>query len=82
MPTLTFDRSVPLSEQRLRVALSKCSRKVGKKHGTGARKASIARAKKMVAKAKRDRFVKELRTYKAATAAYWRGETDCHPLRS
>ncbi len=77
--TMTFDRKVPLSEQRMRVSLAKGVRKKGKNHGTGKRNHAIRQQKKNAAKAKRERFMRALRVYKAASAAYWRGDADTHP---
>jgi len=70
----TFDRSVPLPEQRLRVALKKSKRNHPKRHGTSderVKKAKKARGKKAYAlgvkKHKQSVQLKKSR-------AFWRGD--------
>lgn len=83
MQKLTFDRTIPLAEQRLRVALAKSSRIKKKNHGTGKRNAAIRRAKKKAALSKAEANLAAARRIKAVTAAYWRGEaydlSGCYP---
>lgn len=72
---MTFDRSVPITEQRLRVACAKWTRKHGKRH-------SQADHKKVAAKVKRARKQKAVMAKKraerrrAAALAYWSGAVD------
>lgn len=73
---LTFDKSVPLAEQRLRVALSQGVRKKGKKHGTGKRNKAISAAKKARAKAKVAANDAARKKRLAAARAYWSGEAE------
>lgn len=70
----TFDRSVPLSEQRYRVACKKSKRNHPKRHGTSnerIKKAKKARGKRAYArgvqKHKQSKQLKKAR-------AFWRGE--------
>lgn len=79
MPTLTFDRKVPLCEQRLRVALSKCKRKQGKKHVVGKRNHAIRVAKKTRAAAIVKQRNDAIRNYKKLVRLYWSGALESHP---
>lgn len=76
---MIFDRKVPLSVQRLRVALAKSKRNKGKNHGTGKLKSSIARMKAAKAKAKRKADLHRRREYNAQVRAYWTGNRADHP---
>lgn len=74
----TFDRSIPLLVQRMRVAGAK---QVGRKHnhtiGPG-KAAELARRK---AKAKNTRANTLRRRFSEAVSAFFRGETDQYPER-
>ena len=68
----TFDKGVPLSEQRIRVAEMKSR---GWKHKTKRRSWKVKEAAKR--RAGHIEIVK--RKFKSKVAAYWRGERDNHP---
>jgi hypothetical protein len=73
----TFDSSVPLMEQRLRVANAKePGRKHQKRKGAKALEAAKARARRRV-KLNSARH----RKYKEAVRAYWLGQSDSHPVK-
>lgn len=79
MPTLTFDRKVPLPTQRLRVALSKSKRNHGKRHAVTKRSIKRKLAAKNATKAKIAKAIAAKRRYTAKVRAYWKGERECHP---
>lgn len=77
---MTFDKGVPLSEQRLAVAKAKCVRKHGKRHRTGKRKSQLYLAKKAKAVAKIAKQTKTRSRFLRTAAAYWAGDADTHPV--
>lgn len=79
MPTLTFDRKVPIPEQRLRVACSKSKRNHGKRHAVMKRSIKRKLAAKNASKAKIAKANAAKRRYTAKVLAYWKGERECHP---
>lgn len=76
---MTFDRRVPLMEQRLRVLEAKQVRKHPKRHGTGKRSAAQKLARKRRAQLKAAMNNKAQQRYRSAVRAYWAGEAECHP---
>ena len=75
----SFDRKVPVWQQRLRVMLKKEVRKHGKRHATTARTKAQKEARKRKAKAKLAANKKRYDKYKAAVKSYWLGQSDQHP---
>lgn len=75
----SFDKKVPLPEQRLRVALAKSTRNHPKRHATGARKAAKRRKNKAKTTAMLAQQKKRRQKFQAAAKAYWKGERDEHP---
>lgn len=69
----TFDRSVPLSEQRLRVALKKSTRNHPKRHSTAPER--VAKAKKQAGARKAAKIENELKrlSMKIWSAWYYSG---------
>lgn len=70
----TFDKSVPIDEQRLRVLQSKSKRNQGKKHGTGKRSAAIKRRKKSATAHKQRVYNDRQARLKENARAYWSGD--------
>ncbi len=70
----TFDSSVPLPEQRLRVALAKSKRKHKKRHSTAPER--VAKAKKAAGAKKHalGPLAAAIRKKKDKARAFWRGE--------
>lgn len=76
---MTFDKGVPISEQRLAVAKAKCVRKHGKRHRTGKRKSALYRAKAAKIAHVKKQHAKRQDRFKRAATAYWNGASDEHP---
>lgn len=70
-----FDRSVPLIEQRMRVAAAK---EPGRKHQKRPGVKAIER-RKLAAKRHAKMVADNLAKFKAAVSAYWRGERETYP---
>lgn len=74
MPHQTFDRSIPLTEQRLRVALAKGVRKQDKKHATGHRRARTSCKARNVAVYTLAMQKKRCEAAKLSARRFWAGE--------
>jgi hypothetical protein len=79
MPRMSFDRKVPLPEQRLRVAMAKSNRNQPKKHATSARKAAKRRKTRHIRITKLAQQKKSRAKFLATARKYWTGESDEHP---